>query len=251
MLITLLLLASAPDGGLEPTEAPGIAGIWRIGGRPAPEVVSLGSSARYGATTVTTVKSNEDYHWSACGYAMYFHQLFVSGPDGGWSGFLGYSGSSGCPAEEWNDVDTAKLLADGTVRLTSGFKKGPKHRARAGAVLHLVPYQDFAVPRELGPIKRLPQPGCLEVVSRPGVFFEAGGWCSPTTDAVTCLALKNRCGFAIDAEGHAFTFGDDAWDVRRGCVIPAGEHALVVEDETPEALTFWTARCLATARPAR
>jgi hypothetical protein len=241
VLITLLLLATAPDGGLES----GIGGLGRIGGRPEPEVVSLGSSAAWGA--ITTVKSNEDYHWSACGYAMYFHELVVKGPDAGWSGFLGHSGSSGCPAEAWNDVDTATLLPDGGLRLTSGFKKGPTHRARVGAVLNLVPYQDFAVPRELGPIKRLPQPRCLEVVQRPGVFFETFGWCTPTVNAVTCLALRNRCDFAIDAEGHTFSYGEDSFEVLRGCVIPAKEHALVVgtstPQSTPQALTFWTALC--------
>lgn len=209
------------------------------------DVVSLGPG-------VSTRKSLEDAHHSACGYEMHFHTLEVNAPDGGWTGFLGHSGSSGCPNVEWNNVDRAALVGK-TIRITSGFARGPSHRAGRGAVLNLVPYQDFAVPRELGPIARLSaqNTNCLELVDRRGVFFEASAWCLQTTDAQTCLSVRNRCKGAIDAEGYEFTYETERWFVARGCVVPAGEHALVVSSqpgESPNALTFWTARCPSSPR---
>jgi hypothetical protein len=247
----LLVFAAAPDAGVDagPDRA-ALALLSSAFGAPQREVTRLGDGGLYGATSITSVKAIEDYHWAGCGYELWLHALEVEVPDAGWTGFLGRSGSSGCPAEKWNDVDSAKLVA-GTIRITSGVAKGPTHRAGKGAVLHLVPYQDFAVPRELGAIKPLPQKRCLELVERPGVFFETGGWCTPTKDAITCLAVRNRCDFAIDAEGHAFSFDGSDYVVQRGCVIPAKEHALVVGEYegAPPALTFWTARCPTSERP--
>ncbi|MFT3706401.1 MAG: hypothetical protein QM817_01915 [Archangium sp.] len=240
--VLLLVIAATPDGGSEPL-------LRALSfGPPQPDIVSLGASTTYGATSITTVKAIEDFHWAGCGYEMWNHVLLVEGPDAGWGGFLGTSGSSSCPAAEWSSVDEAKLVK-GTIRLTSGFEKSATHRAGKGATLNLVPYQNFAVPREIGTIKKLPQKNCLEAVERPGVHFETGSWCSQTKDALTCLALRNRCDFAIDAEGHEFRFDDAEYLVTPGCVIPAKEHALIVSPmETPDALTFWVARCPAIDR---
>ena len=250
----LAVLAAAPvDAGKlnqlvgRPAADGGFLGLFELGGMtdPEDEVVTLGPG-------ITSRKTLEDRHMSACGYEMYFHTLEVSTPDGGWTGFLGYSGSSGCPRHDWNDVDTAALAA-GTIRVISGFARGPSHRAGRGTVLHLVPYQDFAVPRELGRVVPLSSQntGCLELVDRRGVFFETSSWCQQTLDAQTCLSLRNRCKSPIDAEGYVFTREDESWVVRRGCVVPAGEHALVVTarpGEPPNALTFWTARCPSSPR---
>ncbi|MFO0600916.1 MAG: hypothetical protein U0228_36740 [Myxococcaceae bacterium] len=251
-VVTLLLLAAAPArAGIfdAPDAGAPVIGIGAITfGPPRDEVKVLGTTTWYGARAqATTVKSIEDYHWAACGYESYSHFVtLTSSADAGWTGMLGRSGSSTCPTTEFSDVDIASFV-DGGVRITGAFPKSATHRGGRGAVINLVPYQDFAVPREIGPVvPRAARPeGCLGTTERPGVHFEMYSWCWPTRNAQTCLAIANRCKVALDAEGFEFTRDGKAWVVGRGCVIPAHEHALVLEDpkDTPWALTLWVARC--------
>lgn len=257
LLLPVLVLAASTRAG-SPEGLDGGSGQRKVLGTievsPTETATVLGPSSRYGSpATVKTVKSISSMHLSSCSYADFRHELVLAGnADAGWRGFLGVSGYVGCPTREYEQFDSAELV-DGVVRITGRVPKSADRRRGRGSVIYLVPYQDFAVPREIGTVApRGTKPvGCLQITGPRGAQVAIGDWDLPL-HADHSLLLANRCKVAIDAEGFEFVDRDEftpdeqRWVVGPGCVIPAGERAVLVQEVpgvAPVALTLWIALC--------